>query len=94
MTLEEVINYCKPLGLDDKVVIEYYITENNLESEYIDLISKLSKSKIDKLDDKLRQHQWLAFSNSDLYDKCYKKKLNPKIAVLLDEAQRGFILGC
>ena len=94
MTLEEVINYCKPFGYDDKVIIEYYIIENNLESEYIDLITKLSKSKIDKLDAELRNHHWLAFSNADLYDKCYKKKLNPKIAVLLDEAQRGFILGC
>ena len=94
MTLEETVNYCKPFGTDDKGIIEYYITENNLESDYIDLISKLSKSKIDKLDAELRNHHWLAFSNVDLYDKCYRKKLNPKIAVLLDKAQRGFILGC
>lgn len=94
MTLEEVINYWKPFGYGDKDIIEYYITINNLESEYIDLISTLSKFKINKLDNELRKHQWLAFSNVDLYDKCYKKKLNPKIAVLLDEAQRGFILGC
>lgn len=93
MTLEETVNYCKPFGYGDKDIIEYYITENSLESEYIDLISTLSKSKIEKLDNKLRQHQWLSFSNSDLYDKCYKRKIKPNIAQLLDEAQRGFILG-
>ena len=35
---------------DDKTIIYKYIVDNDLESEYIDLITKLSSSKISKLE--------------------------------------------
>lgn len=37
---------------DDKTIIRQYIIDNNLESEYIQLITELSSSKINKLETK------------------------------------------
>lgn len=93
-TLQEELNVAKEWGFDDKTAIHNYIVNNNLESEYIELISELSKRALEKLDYTIRKHQWLAYPSDNLYDMVYKKKVKPDVAKLLDLAQRAFILDC
>jgi len=93
LSLENFIKIGKLYNWDDKMVIKQYIIGNNFEKDYMELITELSKSALDKLDKQIREHQWLAFPADNFYDECYKKKMNPDVAKLLDRAQRGYILG-
>lgn len=92
-SLKEILEIGMSFGCSDRDIIKEYITSNDLESEYIGMISELSQSKIDKLDTEIRQHQWLAYPADNLYQECYKKKIKPDIARLFDLAQRQYILG-
>jgi len=92
-SLKDVLKVGLEFGFSDKDIIKEYIISNDLESEYVAMISELSQSKIDKLDAEIRQHQWLAYPADNLYQECYKKKIKPDIARLLDMAQRQYILG-
>lgn len=47
---------------DDKTIIFKYITDNNLEKEFIDLISQLSKSKVEKLEGQMSQKNFIISS--------------------------------
>lgn len=93
-TLQEELNVAKEWGFDDKTAIQNYIVNNGLESDYIELISELSKSALDRLDYKIRKHQWLAYPADNLYEMVSKKKIKPDVARLLDLAQRAYILDC
>lgn len=73
-------NYIDNYGYitDDKTIITKYIIDNNLEQEYIDLISQLAKSKVEKLEGQMYQKNFIIESSAmslDFLLKHYKKDI-------------------
>lgn len=63
---------------DDKTIIAQYIIDNNFEQEYIDLISQLAKSKVEKLEGQMYQKNFIIESSAmglDSLLKHYKKDI-------------------
>ena len=93
VSLEELIELAKLYDNDEYWVIREFITQNNLERVYIDMIVYLSQARINKLEDELSKHQWLACPADHLYEMVAKKKISPELARNLDLAQRYTMLG-
>ena len=78
--MKKLKNYVDNYGYiaNDKDIIVKYITDNNLEQEYIDLISKLVKSKVEKLEGQMSQKNFIIESSAmglDSLLKHYKKDI-------------------
>lgn len=93
ITLEDAIKFGKEWELSDKEIINYFIVNNNLEQEYIELIAKLSQNRINVLNKTIEDHSWLAYPMGNFYNECYNKTIRPEIASLLDKAVRFNVLG-
>lgn len=78
--MKKLKNYVDNYGYiaNDKDIIVKYITDNNLEQEYIDLISQLVKSKVEKLEGQMSQKNFIIESSAmglDSLLKHYKKDI-------------------
>lgn len=70
--------------VDDKTIILKYITDNNLEQEYIELISKLAKSKVEKLEGQMNQKNFIIESSAAGLESLLKQYKKDIALFLLD----------
>ena len=70
--------------VDDKDIILKYITDNNFEQEYIELISKLAKSKVEKLEGQMYQKNFIIGSTAMVLESLLKQYKKDIAIFLLD----------
>ena len=70
--------------VNDKAIIFKYITDNNLEQEYIELFSKLTKSKVEKLETQMSQKNFIIESSAAGLESLLKQYKKDIALFLLD----------
>ena len=94
-TLKELISTRKYTGLSDIDIIKAWFIDNNMESEGINLMAELSKSKFDKVYSQLKNAQtWIPLV-PDVYEsnKFMKNKVSKDAGKKLNMTIQRFLLG-
>lgn len=94
-TLEELISIQKYTGQSDIDIIKAWFIDNNQESEGINLMAELSKSKFDKVYSQLKNAQtWIPLV-PDVYEsnKSIKNKVSKDEGKNLNRIIQRFLLG-
>lgn len=94
-TLKELVSTQKYTGLSDVDIIKIWFIDNDKESEGINLMAELSKSKFDKVDRQLKNAQtWIPIV-PDVYEsnKSMKNKVSKEEGKYLNKITQSFLLG-
>ena len=94
-TLKELISIQKYTDLSDIEIIKAWFIDNNMESEGINLMAELSKSKFDKVYLQLKNAQtWIPIV-PDVYEsnKFMKNKVSKEEGKYLNKITQSFLLG-
>ena len=94
-TLKELTSTQKYTGLSDIDIIKAWFIDNNMESEGINLMAELSKSKFDKVYLQLKNAQtWIPIV-PDVYEsnKSMKNKVSKEEGKYLNKITQSFLLG-
>ena len=94
-TLTELVSAQKYTNLSDIDIIKIWFVDNDKESEGINLMAELSKSKFDKVDRQLKNAQtWIPIV-PDVYEsnKFMKNKVSKEEGKYLNKITQSFLLG-
>ena len=90
VTLEQLVKDQKWNGMSDIQVIKTFFDRNNMEEEGIEMITELSKSKVEKLKCKERMVEWTSYLPSKYLYENYSLDIADKLHTLeLDYLSNG-----
>lgn len=94
-TLTELVSAQKYTNLSDIDIIKIWFVDNDKESEGINLMAELSKSKFDKVDRQLKNAQTWIPMVPDVYEsnKSMKNKVSKEEGKYLNKITQSFLLG-
>lgn len=88
-SLRNYVEIGKLFGKSDLEIIRMYLIDNDLEEQGINMISQLAKSKIEKLDMRIRASQFI-YDSSLMGLEMLLKKYSRKNALFLYELEHHF----